>query len=212
MAKFLDYTGLESLWAKIKALIPTNNSQLTNGAGYINNEYMGCYVRGDNALYVPKDFLYDVGASHYTFYIPFVVRASDTTTIYSTTYFREVGTTTNIRQLGSVRLDRSGSYGTSVSLNPKNLYLLRMSDGTSDIYTVCNLTDLNTALASKQTAPSTAGTAGQVLVLDSNLAPVWTTPSASAPPEVYVGSDTPSGYSLYIDPDGMLTSGEGVSF
>ena len=87
-----------------------------------------------------------------------------------------------------------------------------MADGTSDIYTVCNLTDLNTALASKQTAPSTAGTAGQVLGLDTNLEPVWTTPSASAPPEVYVGSDTPSGYTLYIEPEDSIPSGEGADF
>lgn len=31
-------------------------------------------------------------------------------------------------------------------------------------------------------------------------------------PEIYVGSETPSGYTLYIDPDGSLQSGEGVEF
>lgn len=34
MAKYLDDNGLLYLWQKIKAVIPTNNSQLTNGAGY----------------------------------------------------------------------------------------------------------------------------------------------------------------------------------
>ena len=30
--------------------------------------------------------------------------------------------------------------------------------------------------------------------------------------EIFIGSTTPSGYKLYIDPDGSLPSGEGVSF
>lgn len=68
-------------------------------------------------------------------------------------------------------------------------------------------------IVGKQDAPSTAGTAGQVLGLDTNLEPVWTTPSASAPPEVYVGSDTPSGYTLYIEPGtGGVASGNEVEY
>ena len=43
------------------------------------------------------------------------------------------------------------------------------------------------------------GTEGQVLTIGSS-GLAWTTPSASAPPEVYVGSETPSGYTLYIEP------------
>ena len=31
-------------------------------------------------------------------------------------------------------------------------------------------------------------------------------------PEIFIGSTTPEGYTLYIDPDGSLVSGEGVSF
>lgn len=34
----------------------------------------------------------------------------------------------------------------------------------------------------------------------------------SGSPEIFVGSTTPSGYTLYIDPDGMIENGEGVSF
>ena len=160
---------------------------------------MGYYYSTDSALYIPKGFYFTQGSSSYTYWVPFIIKGIDYTLIKNTAYLREIGSTTNIIRLGSVKLD-NGSYGTQVQLKPNNLYLYRMADGTSDIYTVCNLTDLNTALTSKQTAPSTAGTAGQVLGLDTNLEPVWTTPSASAPPEVYVGSDTPSGYTLYIEP------------
>lgn len=72
--------------------------------------------------------------------------------------------------------------------------------------------DVSTAIATKQdTLPS--GTAGQVLTLDSNLDPIWAQPSGgSSAPEIYVGSGTPAGYTLYIDPDNAMSSGEGVSF
>ena len=30
--------------------------------------------------------------------------------------------------------------------------------------------------------------------------------------EIFIGSTTPSGYILYIDPEGSLSNGEGVSF
>lgn len=33
--EYLDKTGLTRVWGKIVAKIPTNNNQLTNGAGYI---------------------------------------------------------------------------------------------------------------------------------------------------------------------------------
>lgn len=56
------------------------------------------------------------------------------------------------------------------------------------------------------------GTEGQVLTLDSSGQFTWTTPSASAPPEVYVGSETPSGYTLYIEPEDSIPSGEGADF
>lgn len=36
--------------------------------------------------------------------------------------------------------------------------------------------------------------------------------SVTSPPEVFIGSTTPSGYTLYIDPEGMLERGEGVGF
>lgn len=55
------------------------------------------------------------------------------------------------------------------------------------------------------------GTEGQVLTKGSN-GLTWTTPSASAPPEVYVGSETPSGYTLYIEPEDSIPSGEGADF
>ena len=35
---------------------------------------------------------------------------------------------------------------------------------------------------------------------------------ADTPPEIFVGSTTPSGYTVYIDPDGGITSGEEVGF
>ena len=110
MSKFLDYTGLESLWAKIKALIPTNNNQLTNGAGYINNEYMGYYYSTDSALYIPKGFYFTQGSSSYTYWVPFIIKGTDYTLIKNTAYLREIGSTTNIIRLGSVKLD-NGSYG-----------------------------------------------------------------------------------------------------
>ena len=55
------------------------------------------------------------------------------------------------------------------------------------------------------------GTEGQVLTKGSS-GLTWTTPSASAPPEVYVGSETPSGYTLYIEPEDSIPSGEGADF
>ena len=35
MAKFLDQTGLAYFWGKLKALIPTKTSELTNDSGFI---------------------------------------------------------------------------------------------------------------------------------------------------------------------------------
>lgn len=71
---------------------------------------------------------------------------------------------------------------------------------------------IKTLVATKQDAlPS--GTAGQVLSLDSNLAPTWTNPAGGSPPEVYIGSDTPSGYTLYIDPgSGGFVDGNEVEY
>lgn len=48
------------------------------------------------------------------------------------------------------------------------------------------LSDLLNEIDDKQDAPATAGTAGQVLGLDSNLDPVWTTPSGGAVQDVQV--------------------------
>jgi len=45
-------------------------------------------------------------------------------------------------------------------------------------------------------------------MLNSSLQPVW----GNVQDEVYIGSDTPSGYNIYINPDGDLTRGEGVEF
>lgn len=45
---------------------------------------------------------------------------------------------------------------------------------------------LNNAITSKQDAPSVAGTSGQVFALDSNLAPVWTTPQSGGVSDVQV--------------------------
>ena len=45
--------------------------------------------------------------------------------------------------------------------------------------------------------------------IDSNYLP---SDSGSGSPEIFVGSTTPSGYTLYIDPNGMVENGEGVSF
>ena len=42
------------------------------------------------------------------------------------------------------------------------------------------LTDVKTAIDGKQDAPSTAGTSGQILSLDSNLDPVWVNPSTAS--------------------------------
>lgn len=45
-------------------------------------------------------------------------------------------------------------------------------------------------------------------MLNSSLQPVW----GGVQNEVYIGSDTPSGYNIYINPDGNLIRGEGVEF
>ena len=69
-----------------------------------------------------------------------------------------------------------------------------------------------TAISTKQDALPT-GTAGQVLTLDNNLSPTWAEPSGgSSAPEIYIGSTTPSGYTVYIDPDGMIDNAKGASF
>ena len=56
------------------------------------------------------------------------------------------------------------------------------------------------------------GSSGQVLQKSSSTdyAVEWATVQSA--PEVYVGNTTPSGYTLYIDPDGMIPSAQGVSF
>ena len=37
MASFLDSTGLAHLWDKVKSLIPTKTSELTNDSGYVTD-------------------------------------------------------------------------------------------------------------------------------------------------------------------------------
>ena len=55
------------------------------------------------------------------------------------------------------------------------------------------------------------GTSGQILKKTSatNYDVAW---ADEAPSEIYIGSTTPNGYILYIDPDNSLSRGEGVSF
>lgn len=36
--------------------------------------------------------------------------------------------------------------------------------------------------------------------------------SVESPPEIFIGSTTPSGYTMYIDPEGMVENARGVSF
>ena len=48
MAKYLDYSGLQSLWAKIKAKIPTKVSDLTNDAGYLTSVPVSNWDENDN--------------------------------------------------------------------------------------------------------------------------------------------------------------------
>lgn len=63
-------------------------------------------------------------------------------------------------------------------------------------------------IAGKLDSPSTAGTSGQVLTSNGSGGQSW----QAVPSEVFVGATTPSGYTLYIDPDGMMPPAQGVSF
>ena len=52
MAKFLDQTGLAYFWGKLKALIPTKTSELTNDSGYLtspNIPYLTCATAAGTA-------------------------------------------------------------------------------------------------------------------------------------------------------------------
>lgn len=60
-----------------------------------------------------------------------------------------------------------------------------------------DVTELKSAITGKQAAPATAGTAGQVLGLDSNLAPVWSNPTQA--PTVTVVTPA-SGSTFTLDP------------
>lgn len=80
-----------------------------------------------------------------------------------------------------------------------------MKDGVLTPYPIALTADL----LSKLDVPSTQGTEGQVLMLNGNLAPTWGNDRS----EVFVGSDTPSGYSLYIEPGtGGIPSGNEVEY
>lgn len=79
-----------------------------------------------------------------------------------------------------------------------------LNNGVLTSYELALLDDLDEKIDN----PTVAGTEGQTLMLNSSLQPVWGT----VQDEVYIGSDTPSGYNIYINPDGDLTRGEGVEF
>ena len=67
-----------------------------------------------------------------------------------------------------------------------------------------------------------AKAAGQDMASSNNNVGTYTTEAKTAiksmlgvadtPPEIYVGTTTPSGYTVYIDPEGFTAVGEGVSF
>lgn len=162
MAKYLNETGLATLWTKIKTLIPTNVSQLTNDSGFINTEHMG-YLTKDY-LYVPRGWNHSSDASNYIHAFPFVLCSTyDSITLKNTTNFRTIGGETNLFSVGGISLDGSLPYVNSITLRPNKLYICIHTDGTSDIKTVCTIPDLQNLLSEKLDAPSTAGTAGQVL-------------------------------------------------
>lgn len=58
---YLDKTGLGTLWGKIKALIPTKTSDLTNDAGYTTNEGTVTGVEVNGTTYQPTSGVADIG-------------------------------------------------------------------------------------------------------------------------------------------------------
>jgi len=161
VSKYLNDTGLSAVWTKIKALIPTKVSQLTNDSGFINNEHMGYISNG--YLYIPRGYTYRNGDSNYTYTFPFIVSSGGSINLKNTTKLREIGSTTNLFSVGSIDLDSASTFVNSILLQPYKLYIYRHSDGVSHIKTVCTIPDLQNAISGKLDAPSTAGTAGQVL-------------------------------------------------
>lgn len=128
------------------------------------------YVSNDGYLYMPKGYYYYSGESIYTYPFPFIIQSSDSMNITGT-ILREIGKTTNLFSVGSINLD--GAFVNPAILSSNKLYIYRYNDGTSNITTVCTIPDLQNAISGKLDAPSTAGTEGQVLMLNSSLQPVW---------------------------------------
>lgn len=156
MSKYLNDTGLALVWEKIKELIPTNVSQLTNDRGFINTEHMGYISNG--YLYIPRGYSYRNGDSNYTYTFPFIVSSGGSINLTRTTELHEIGTTDYLFSVGTIKFD--GAFVNPAVLSPNKLYIYSHNDGVSDIKTVCTIPDLQNAISGKLDAPSTAGTEG----------------------------------------------------
>jgi hypothetical protein len=85
------------------------------------------------------------------------------------------------------------------------------SGATGKTWSADKLSDLKNEIQQKQNAPGTAGTAGQVLALDSNLDPVWSTPQSGSAESEWVNCPFEPGYivtsSATVDMSTILYSG-----
>lgn len=121
--------------------------------GYLTKDY----------LYAPSGWSHSSGASNFIYAFPFVLYSDSSMVLKNTTKFRRIGAETDIFSVGNISLDGSLPYANTVTLQPRKLYICIHSDSTTDIKTVCTIPDLQNAISGKLDAPSTAGTAGQVL-------------------------------------------------
>ena len=205
------YTAAEVGALPDDTVIPSKVSQLTNDAGYLtqHQDISGKANTADLAVVATSGSYTDLTDKPTIPVVPTNVSAFNNDTGYLTQH-QDISGKANTADLATVAT--SGSYN---DLSNKPTIPSKTSDLINDsgfgTYTKPNGGIPSSDLADSYIEePSTAGTNGQVLTSDGNGGQSWQ--SVQTAPEIFVGSTTPSGYTVYIDPEGMVENARGVSF
>ena len=156
--------------------IPTATSDLTNDSGFITssdipvtsvnsktgavsltasdlgaltNSYFGYYDEDSNVLYAPKNWTYSSGEEPMSYYFPFIARTT-TTTLKRNLKVRAFGSATNLWTAAN-SIYYNGSMQSLPYVMSYGIYLVRLNDGTTDIFKIAKASDIPT-LTSTPTA------------------------------------------------------------
>ena len=113
-------------------------TNITSWNEKIDKQFMG-YI-DNNVLYYPIGHTFGSDGSTWTF--PFVLKTAGAY-VNNNTPVRAINSTNNYTTLGSIYLDGQRQTG-NVYLNLAKLYICRLNDGSTHIYTVATLSDIPT--------------------------------------------------------------------